>query len=179
MLCGLLVTLPLSSRAKKMPNMRPWISSVDRQDCALTKAVCLWQIAPICPPRSPICRVAGVEIIDGQIILSAGPLDFVIRLEGMPKAAKMLTPGRRRWGKWLVWAERHSPIGDLVFGLPIDVKRLLWLLSDRQNERLACLAGKGGRRLQWSPVAPAPRQRDRRQWLHSTRGGGGNCVRAM
>src|SRR5580704_11627241 len=57
----------------------------------------------------------------------------------------MLTPGRRRRCKWLVWAERHSPIGDLAVGLPIDVKRLLWLLDGRQNQRPACLFGKRGR----------------------------------
>src|SRR5580704_15643784 len=56
----------------------------------------------------------------------------------------MLTPGRRRRCKWLVWAERHSPIGDLAVGLPIDVKRLLWLLDSRQNQRPACLFGKRG-----------------------------------
>ena len=48
---------------------------------------------------------AGVEIIDWQIILSAGALDFVIRLEGMPKAAQMLAPGRRRWREWLIRPE--------------------------------------------------------------------------
>jgi hypothetical protein len=41
---------------------------------------------------------AGVEITDGQIILSASALDFVIRLKGMPKAA----PGRRRRRKGLI-----------------------------------------------------------------------------
>jgi hypothetical protein len=50
---------------------------------------------------------AGVEIIDGQIILSAGQHDFVISLEGMPKAAQMLTSsfsaaacGRSGFRKW-------------------------------------------------------------------------------
>jgi hypothetical protein len=48
---------------------------------------------------------AGVEIIDGQIILSAGALDFAVGLEGMPEAAQMLAPGRRRRREWLIRPE--------------------------------------------------------------------------
>ncbi len=45
---------------------------------------------------------AGVEIIDGQIILSTGAFDFVVSLEGMPMVAQMLAPRRRWWRKRLI-----------------------------------------------------------------------------
>ena len=38
----------------------------------------------------------AVKIFPRQVELVAGALDVVFRFEGMPKAAQMLTPGRRR-----------------------------------------------------------------------------------
>ena len=54
----LLATLPVSSHAKEMPNMRTWILLAERQYFSLAKAGCLCHSATLCLPPLPICRFA-------------------------------------------------------------------------------------------------------------------------